>query len=108
MITLTPGAISKVKSILADREEDLSLRIAIVGSGCSGFQYRMTLEKEPKEEDHVIELDGVKIFVDTKSMVYLKGTQVDYVDAHDGAGFTFDNPNTQAACGCGDNGCFEA
>jgi iron-sulfur cluster assembly accessory protein len=108
MITLTPGAISKVKSILADREEALSLRIAIVGSGCSGFQYRMTLEKDSKEDDQVIDLDGVKIFVDAKTMVYLKGTQVDYVDAHDGAGFTFDNPNTQSACGCGDNGCFEA
>jgi iron-sulfur cluster assembly accessory protein len=108
MITLTPGAISKVKSILADREEAMSLRIAIIGSGCFGFQYRMTLEKDAKEEDQIIDFDGVKIFVDAKSMVYLKGTQVDYVDAQDGAGFTFDNPNTQSACGSGDGGSFEA
>ena len=108
MITLTPGAISKVKSILADREETLSLRIAIVGSGCSGFQYRMTLEKDSKEEDQVIEFDGFKVFVDAKSTIYLKGTQVDYVEARDGAGFTFDNPNSQSACDCGEGGCFEA
>jgi iron-sulfur cluster assembly protein len=108
MITLTPGAISKVKSILADREETLSLRIAIIGSGCSGFQYRMTLEKDSKEEDQIIDFDGFKIFVDAKSMVYLKGTQVDYVESSDGAGFTFDNPNAQSACDCGDGGSFEA
>ena len=108
MIILTPGAISKVNSILADREETLSLRIAIVGSGCSGFQYRMTLEKDSKEEDQVIDFDGFKLFVDEKSMVYLEGTQVDYVEARDGAGFTFDNPNAPSACDCGDGGCFEA
>jgi iron-sulfur cluster assembly protein len=108
MITLTPGAISKVKSILSEREEALSLRIAIVGSGCSGFQYRMTLEKDSREEDQVIDFNDFQIFVDAKSMVYLKGTQVDYVEARDGAGFTFDNPNSQSACDCGDGGCFEA
>jgi iron-sulfur cluster assembly accessory protein len=108
MISLTPGAISKVKSFLADREGASGLRIAIAGSGRSGFQYRMTLEKDVQEGDQVFDLDGVKIFVDAKSMVYLNGTNVDYVDARDGAGFTFDNPNTQSACGYNENGCFEA
>jgi iron-sulfur cluster assembly accessory protein len=108
MISLTPGALSKVKSILADREEPLGLRIAIVGSGCSGFQYRMTLEKDSREDDQVLDIDGVKIFIDAQSKVYLTGTQVDYVEARDGAGFTFENPNSQSDCGCDENGCFEA
>lgn len=108
MITLTPVAISKIKSILAEREEALNLRIAIVGSGCSGFQYQLTLDKEAAKDDKVLELDGLKVFVDSKSVLYLQGTTVDYVEAKDGAGFTFDNPNTAASCGCGDGGCFEA
>ena len=103
MITLTPEAISKVKSILADRKEESGLRIAVVGGGCSGFQYQMTLDKQPSEDDQVIEMDGLKIFVDARSLLYLNGTKVDYIDGLNGSGFKFDNPNAKASCGCGES-----
>ena len=106
MITLTPGAIAKVKSILADQNEQSGLRIAVVGGGCSGFQYQMTLDKEPNSDDKIMDMDGLKVFVDTRSLVYLNGTQVDYVDTPDGSGFKFDNPNAKASCACGET--FEA
>jgi len=108
MITLTPGAIAKVKSILADREdkEGMGLRIAVVGGGCSGFQYQMTLDKEPRVDDKILDMEGLKIYVDTRSLLYLNGTKVDYVDGMNGSGFKFDNPNTQPSCGCGET--FEA
>jgi len=101
MITLTPGAIAKVKSILAEHKEESGLRIAVVGGGCSGFQYQMTLEKEAQVDDKVIDLEGLKIFVDTRSLLYLNGTKVDYLDGLNGSGFKFDNPNARASCGCG-------
>ncbi len=103
MITLTPEAISKVKSILAERKEDSGLRIAIVGGGCSGFQYQMTLDREPKEDDRVIDMEGLKVFVDARSLLYLNGTKVDYIDGLNGSGFKFDNPNAKASCGCGES-----
>ena len=106
MITLTPEAISKVKSILAEQKEESGLRIAVVGGGCSGFQYQMTLDKEPKADDKVVDMDGLRVFVDTRSLLYLNGTTVDYVDGLSGSGFKFDNPNAKASCGCGES--FEA
>lgn len=106
MITLTPEAISKVKSILAEQKEESGLRIAVVGGGCSGFQYQMTLDKEPKADDKIIDMDGLRVFVDTRSLLYLNGTTVDYVDGLNGSGFKFDNPNAKASCGCGES--FEA
>jgi iron-sulfur cluster assembly accessory protein len=106
MITMTPGAISKVKSILAERKEEAGLRIAVVGGGCSGFQYQMTLDKEARSDDKVMDMDGLKVFVDTRSLLYLSGTSVDYIDGANGSGFKFDNPNAKASCGCGDS--FEA
>jgi iron-sulfur cluster assembly accessory protein len=106
MIELTPGAIAKVKSILAEHKEETGLRIAVVGGGCSGFQYQMTLDREERSDDKVLDLDGLKIFVDNRSLLYLNGTKVDYIEGQNGAGFKFDNPNSKASCGCGET--FEA
>ena len=106
MITLTPDAISKVKSILEDRKEESGLRIAIVGGGCSGFQYQMTLDKEPREDDKIFDLEGLKLYVDKKSLLYLDGTSIDYIDSQNGSGFKFENPNEKASCGYGET--FEA
>ena len=103
MITLTPGAIAKVKSILAERKEEMGLRIAVIGGGCSGFQYQMTLDRDPREDDKILDMEGLKVYVDTQSLLYLNGTNVDYVDGSDGSGFKFDNPNAKAACGCGES-----
>jgi iron-sulfur cluster assembly accessory protein len=106
MITLTPEAIAKVKEILTERNEEAGLRIAIIGGGCSGFQYQMTLDKEPQENDEVMDMEGLKVFVDSKSLLYLNGTTVDYVNGSTGSGFKFDNPNSREDCGCGES--FEA
>jgi iron-sulfur cluster assembly accessory protein len=106
MISLTPVAIEKIKSLLAGQEENEGLRIAVVSAGFSGFQYQMTLDKEPGADDEVIEMDGLKIFIDKKSFLSLRGTRIDYIENAQGAGFKFENPNTQSSCGCGET--FEA
>ena len=103
MLTLTSTAVEKVKSIIAERGGEAGLRISVVGGGCSGFQYQMSLDKQPGEDDKVIEQDGLKVFVDSRSLLYLAGTKVDYVDGLTGSGFKFDNPNSRGTCGCGES-----
>ncbi len=103
MLTLTNAAVAKVKEILAERGEDAGLRIAVVGGGCSGFQYQMTLDKNANADDEVFEQDGLKVFLDAKSKLYLNQTSVDYVDGLSGSGFKFDNPNARGSCGCGES-----
>ena len=106
MIRLTTVAVAKVKAILAERKEEAGLRIAVIGGGCSGFQYQMTLDREPQSGDKVLDVEGIRVFIDARSTLYLNGTEVDYVDGANGSGFKFDNPNAKAACGCGET--FEA
>jgi iron-sulfur cluster assembly protein len=106
MITLTPGAIAKVKSILAEHTEETGLRIAVAGGGCSGFQYQMTLDKDSRADDKILDMEGLKVFIDSRSLLYLNGTKVDYIEGENGSGFKFDNPNAKASCGCGES--FEA
>jgi iron-sulfur cluster assembly protein len=103
MLTLTPTAVEKVKAIMAERNESSALRISVVGGGCSGFQYQMTLENQPQKDDQVIEMDGLRVVVDNRSMLYLTGTRVDYVDGLSGSGFKFENPNAKGSCGCGES-----
>jgi len=102
MLTLTPVAIEKVKAIISERGEDAGLRVSAIGGGCSGLQYQMSLDQGPGADDKVIELDGLKVFIDARSYLYLAGTQIDYVDDAAGSGFKFDNPNARATCGCGE------
>jgi iron-sulfur cluster assembly protein len=103
MITLTKSAVNKIKNIQA--EDDMlaatGLRIAVVGGGCSGLSYKLEFEKEPTKEDKVLEIEGIKIFVDGKSSLYLKGLVLDYKDGLQGTGFSFTNPNANRQCGCG-------
>lgn len=107
MITMTPGAVAKVKEILAERGENgMGLRIAVAGVGCSGFQYQMTLDGEARQDDKILDLDGLKVYVDTRSALYLNGASIDFVDTAEGSGFKFDNPNANNSCGCGET--FEA
>ena len=105
MITLTPIAVSKVKEIISERDASLGLRIAVVGGGCSGFQYQMTLDKQREEDDELIDFEGLNVFVDAQSMLFMDGTTIDYVEAKDGSGFTFDNPNAQSDCSSCGGGC---
>ncbi len=106
MLTLTDTAVDKVKEIMAERGESGGLRVAVIGGGCSGFQYQMSLDTEPAADDKVIEQGGLRIFIDNRSSLYLDGTKIDYVDGMNGSGFKFENPNSRAACGCGES--FEA
>ncbi len=103
MVTLTDAAVDKVKEIMSERGEQGGLRIAVVGGGCSGFQYQMSLESETNADDKIIEQNGLKIIVDARSLLYLEGTNVDYVNGLNGSGFKFDNPNSRGTCGCGES-----
>jgi len=103
MLTLTPTAIDKVKAIMSERGEEGGLRIVVIGGGCSGFQYQMSLDREAGSDDRIIEQDGLKVFVDSRSLIFLHGTRIDYVDSPAGSGFKFENPNARASCGCGES-----
>jgi iron-sulfur cluster assembly accessory protein len=101
-VTVSDTAAEKIRALTASNEEsgEQALRVAVKGGGCSGFQYALALDK-PKDEDHVFEDNGVSVIVDKVSMQFVFGSQVDYVDGLQGAGFTVNNPNVVAACGCG-------
>ena len=102
MINLTPVAAGKVKEIMSMQNPAPSaLRVAVVGGGCSGFQYHMAFETQTNETDHVLEFDGLKVLVDQMSSMYLEGVEIDYIETLEGAGFKFNNPNVKSTCGCG-------
>ena len=104
MITLSEKAIGKVKEFLALQEDDYAgIRLAVTGGGCSGFQYEMNLAKERQESDQVLEVDGFQVFIDSQSLPALNGTEIDYVESIEGAGFKFKNPNVTGTCGCGES-----
>jgi iron-sulfur cluster assembly protein len=101
-VVLTPRAVEAVRK-MHEKERlsaDHGLRIAVVGGGCSGFQYSLNFDTR-KEGDLVTELDGVNIFVDEISLPYIAGTTLDYVEGLHNAGFRFDNPRATRTCGCG-------
>jgi iron-sulfur cluster assembly protein len=101
-ITVTEKALATVRNLLEEKSvPNYGLRVFVAGGGCSGMQYGMALEEEARAYDHVIEQDGVKVFVDPTSMMYLTGATVDYEDSLMGGGFKIDNPNAVSACGCG-------
>ncbi|HET6657567.1 MAG TPA: iron-sulfur cluster insertion protein ErpA [Gaiellaceae bacterium] len=103
MVTVTESAATKIRSLMAEEPEgEVSvLRIAIQGGGCSGFQYALGFDRGPQDGDNEIEMNGVRVVIDPFSAPYLAGAEIDYVDALMGAGFAINNPNVQAACGCG-------
>ena len=102
-ITVTESAANKVRDLLAQRNmPNHGLRVFVSGGGCSGMQYGMAIEAQPREFDTVIEAsDGVKVFIDPTSMMYLSSANIDYVDNLMGGGFRIDNPNAVSTCGCG-------
>jgi len=101
-IELTPKAIDKVKEIMAQQNPaPAGLRVAVAGGGCSGFSYQMNFENQTNGVDKVYEFDGLKVFVDQASLMYINGTKIDYVETLEGAGFKFENPNVKTTCGCG-------
>jgi iron-sulfur cluster assembly protein len=102
MLTLTETAVSKVKEIMGQQSPaPAGVRIAVVGGGCSGFSYSMAFENQSNGLDDVLDFNGLKVFVDQMSQQYLDGTEIDYVETMEGAGFKFNNPNVKQTCGCG-------
>ena len=101
-LSMTAVAAEKVTEIrkAEDIEDSYSLRVKVMGGGCAGFQYDLFFD-EYAEGDNVFETNGVKLVCDQMSFMYLMGTQIDYVEGLQGAGFKFGNPNTTGSCGCG-------
>ncbi len=101
-ITLTDRAAEKIGELLGGQEgaQDQALRVAVRGGGCSGFQYALAFDRA-KDDDHLLEVDGVAVLIDKVSMQFVFGSEVDYVEGLQGAGFQVNNPNVVAACGCG-------
>jgi iron-sulfur cluster assembly protein len=101
-ITLSAKAVEKIGELLGGQAEsgEQALRVAVRGGGCSGFQYALAFDKA-NDDDHVFEVDGVAVIVDEVSMQFVFGSEVDYVEGLQGAGFQVNNPNVVAACGCG-------
>jgi iron-sulfur cluster assembly accessory protein len=101
-ITLTTSAVTKVKEIMGQQNPvPAGLRVGVVGGGCSGFSYSMQFENAAGMMDKTFEMEGLKVFVDATSVMYLNGCMVDYVETLEGAGFKFENPNVKSTCGCG-------
>jgi iron-sulfur cluster assembly protein len=103
-LTLTDKALAKVREFIAAEgvaPEVGGLRVGVMPGGCSGFKYEMSIDESPVDDDMILDLSGVRVFVDPFSSQYLSGVTVDYVQTMQSAGFTFDNPNATGGCGCG-------
>jgi iron-sulfur cluster assembly accessory protein len=102
-ITLTAPAAEKVRALMQqpDQQGATGLRIKVVGGGCSGLSYQIVLERAPEETDTVLECEGVPVYIDPKSALFLNGTEIDYQESLMGSGFAFRNPNATGTCGCG-------
>ena len=101
-LNMTPSAIAKVREIMATQDPiPAGLRVGVVGGGCSGFQYSMAFENQAGMMDKVFTYDGLKVFIDATSLMYLNSCVVDYVETFEAAGFKFENPNVKSTCGCG-------
>ncbi len=102
LVTLTEGALNKVKKLLAEQDNpDLFLRIGVKGGGCSGLSYVLSLDQNRTPYDQEFAKEGVRIVVDGKSLLYLAGVKLDYTYDLLSGGFKFDNPNAKKNCGCG-------
>ena len=101
-IALTDSAIKRIKAILNGEDKlNHALRISVVGGGCSGMSYNLSFDENKGEFDKVFEIDGVKVYCDLKSWLYVKGTTVDFSDDLLSGGFKIENPNAERTCGCG-------
>ncbi len=102
VVSLSDAAVSKLRELTKEETNPaIGLRVYVYSGGCSGFRYGMMLEDAPTPEDRILDASGIKVYVDGSSVDLLKGSEIDYVDTLMGAGFTVNNPNAVAACGCG-------
>jgi len=102
MITLTETAIKEVRRLMQQQQKpDLALRLKVKGGGCAGMEYVLDFDTDKKEWDEQFQIDGIRVLVDAKSMLYLDGITVDYSYDLTNGGFKFTNPNAKSSCGCG-------
>jgi iron-sulfur cluster assembly accessory protein len=102
LLSVTPEAATEIKKLLGNEPGKTGLRMAIEGGGCSGMSYGLSFDNA-QEKDHVVEAEGVKIFVDPKSAIYLKGIILHFDGGLQGKGFTIKNPQAKSTCGCGNS-----
>lgn len=103
-LTLTDRAAEEVRKFIAEGDVPLEtggLRVSVLPGGCSGFKYSLNIEEKSLDDDLVLEVNTVRLFVDGFSAQYLVGITIDYVSSMQGSGFTFNNPNATGGCGCG-------
>ncbi|MBI4535721.1 MAG: iron-sulfur cluster assembly accessory protein [Ignavibacteriae bacterium] len=102
-IMLTDKAAQQVLKVKAENKipESHGLRLGVKGGGCSGLSYVLAFDERPRENDKVMEINGIKVFIDPKSLFYLSGTVLDFSDGLNGKGFVFNNPQAAKTCGCG-------
>lgn len=104
LIRVTPNAAKKISTLLQRQGRPAGvLRVAVVGGGCSGLQYKMDLQDQPANRDFLVESGGIKVVVDPKSALYVTGSELDYVDALQDGGFKVKNPNAASSCSCGES-----
>jgi iron-sulfur cluster assembly protein len=104
LIDITPKALAEAKKLLVKHgKEDHGFRVGVRGGGCSGLTYVLDFDKEPRKGDQVMEFDGVRIFLDIKSQLFLAGTTLDYTESLMDTGFKFQNPNAKRSCSCGES-----
>ncbi|HVZ69478.1 MAG TPA: iron-sulfur cluster insertion protein ErpA [Rhizomicrobium sp.] len=100
-MTVSARAAKRIAEILKAEQQPMMLRLAVTGGGCSGFQYTFTLDDTRMDDDLVIERDGAIVLVDSMSLDFLKGAELDFADDLIGAAFKVNNPNASSSCGCG-------
>jgi iron-sulfur cluster assembly accessory protein len=100
-VTVSARAAKRIAEILKAEPQPAMLRVAVTGGGCSGFQYNFAIDEVQAEDDLVLERDGAVVLIDTMSLDFLKGAEIDFVDDLIGASFKIHNPNAQSSCGCG-------
>ena len=100
-ITITERAARRIGDILRSEPSGAMLRLSVQGGGCSGFQYRFDIDRDKAGDDITIDRDGVTVLVDSVSLQYLAGSEIDFVDDLIGASFKVNNPKAKASCGCG-------
>jgi iron-sulfur cluster assembly protein len=101
MIDVTPKAVGKIREAFQKQGVTGGLRLGVLGGGCSGLSYQFKFDPKPRATDNVFEFDGVQVYVDPKSMVFLDGMTLDYKESLIHSGFEFQNPHAKKSCGCG-------
>jgi iron-sulfur cluster assembly accessory protein len=102
VIQMTDAAIEKIKNMMAREEKSgFGLRLSVVTGGCAGLSYDLRFTKKPYDNDVIVHLNGLDVYINPESVAFLKGIKIDYVDTLKESGFKYSNPNAQSSCGCG-------